>query len=144
MALNSCYRRFRDCTGSDSVGGGNSETAGIIETAEKPRFRLLLGNFALIEDDREACRMAHSLPEVLSLVVCGTIAAGDDFTNIADRGEDKARGRTGHGPTNMAVVRHFALNPIRVVDDRRSIKLRRKRAARNNQYLAQILQPLQS
>lgn len=56
--------------------------------------------------------------------------------------EDKARSRTGHGPANMAVVRHLAFNLLRMVDDRRSIKLRRKRAARNNQYLAQILQPL--
>lgn len=56
--------------------------------------------------------------------------------------EDRARGRTGHGPANMAVVRHFAFNLLRMVDDRRSIKLRRKRAARNNQYLEQILQPL--
>ena len=56
--------------------------------------------------------------------------------------EDKARGRTGHGPENMAVLRHFAFNLIRIVDDRRSMKLRRKRAARNNHYLAQILQPL--
>lgn len=55
--------------------------------------------------------------------------------------EDKARGRTGHGPANMAVVRHFAFNLIRMVDDKRSIKLRRKRAARNNQYLETILQP---
>jgi len=56
--------------------------------------------------------------------------------------EDKARGRTGHGPANMAVVRHFAFNLLRLVEDKRSIKLRRKRAARNNHYLEQILQPL--
>lgn len=55
--------------------------------------------------------------------------------------EDKARGRTGNGPANMAVVRHFAFNLVRMVKDKRSIKLRRKRAARNNQYLAEILQP---
>lgn len=55
--------------------------------------------------------------------------------------EDRARSRTGHGPANMAVVRHFAFNLLRMLDDKRSIKLRRKRAARNNQYLAQILQP---
>jgi predicted transposase YbfD/YdcC len=55
--------------------------------------------------------------------------------------EDKCRGRTGHGPANMAVVRHFAFNLLRAVDDKRSIKLRRKRAARNNRYLAEILQP---
>lgn len=55
--------------------------------------------------------------------------------------EDRARSRTGHGPANMAVVRHLAFNLLRMVDDRRSIKLRRKRAARNNQYLEEILQP---
>jgi predicted transposase YbfD/YdcC len=55
--------------------------------------------------------------------------------------EDKCRSRTGHGPANMAVVRHFALNLVRSIDDKRSIKLRRKRAARNNKYLEQILQP---
>ena len=55
--------------------------------------------------------------------------------------EDAARSRTGHGPANMAVVRHFAFNLLRAVDDKRSIKLRRKKAGRNTQYLAQILNP---
>src|SRR5688572_14561875 len=60
----------------------------MLETPEKPRLRLLLDHFALIEDDREAWRVAHPLPEVLLFVVCGTIAAGDDFEDIADWGED--------------------------------------------------------
>lgn len=54
--------------------------------------------------------------------------------------EDQSRLRKGHGAKNMAVVRHFALNLVRQVKDRRSIKLRRKRADRNLQYLAEILQ----
>lgn len=54
--------------------------------------------------------------------------------------EDLSRLRKGHGARNMAVVRHFALNLVRQVDDRRSIKLRRKRADRNTEYLSQILQ----
>ncbi|HEV7983859.1 MAG TPA: hypothetical protein VGP86_13265, partial [Xanthobacteraceae bacterium] len=44
-------------------------------------------------------------------------------------GEDLSRLRTGHGAKNMAVVRHFALNLVRQVADKRSIKRRRKRAA---------------
>lgn len=60
----------------------------MLDTSEKPRLRLLLDHFALIEDTREAWRVAHPLPEVLLLVVCGTIAAGDDFEDIADWGED--------------------------------------------------------
>ncbi len=54
-------------------------------------------------------------------------------------GEDKARSRTGHGPANMAVVRHFAFNILRAVDDKRSLKLRRNKAARNPDYIAKIV-----
>jgi hypothetical protein len=58
-------------------------------------------------------------------------------------GEDLSRLRTGHGAKNMAVVRHFALNLVRQVVDKRSIKRRRKRAAFDPQYLLEILGPLQ-
>jgi hypothetical protein len=44
----------------------------------------------------------------------------------------------------MAVVRHFALNLVRQVVDKRSIKRRRKRAAWDPQYLLDTLGPLQS
>lgn len=54
-------------------------------------------------------------------------------------GDDQARLRTGHGAKNMAVVRHFAINLARAVNDKRSIKLRRKRAGWNTEYLATIL-----
>ena len=54
-------------------------------------------------------------------------------------GEDKARSHTGHGPVNMAVVRHFAFNILRSVADKRSLKLRRNKAARNPAYMAQII-----
>jgi len=56
--------------------------------------------------------------------------------------EDLSRLRKGHGAKNMALVRHFALNLVRQVKDRRSIKLRRKRADRNPDYLVEILQPI--
>jgi predicted transposase YbfD/YdcC len=54
-------------------------------------------------------------------------------------GDDQSRLRTGHGAKNMAVVRHFAINLVRAVDDKRSIKLRRKCAGWNLEYLATIL-----
>ena len=56
--------------------------------------------------------------------------------------EDLSRLRAGHGAKNMAVVRQFALNLLRQVADKRSIKRRRKRAAWDPTYLLQILQPL--
>lgn len=54
-------------------------------------------------------------------------------------GDDQSRLRTGHGAKNMAVVRHFAINLARAVKDKRSIKLRRKRAGWDPKYLATIL-----
>jgi len=54
-------------------------------------------------------------------------------------GEDQARVRKGHGAKNMAVVRHFAINLVRAVADKKSIKRRRKVAGWNTEYLAEIL-----
>jgi predicted transposase YbfD/YdcC len=54
---------------------------------EKSRLRALVGHFAIIEDPREPWRVAHPLPEVLLLVVCGTIADCDDYEGIAEWGE---------------------------------------------------------
>jgi len=48
--------------------------------------------------------------------------------------EDQSRLRAGRGAKNMAVVRHFALNLVRQVADKRSIKRRRKRAAWDPKY----------
>jgi predicted transposase YbfD/YdcC len=56
--------------------------------------------------------------------------------------EDQSHLRTGHGAKNLAEVRHFALNLVRQVADKRSIKRRRKRAAWDPTYLLEILGPL--
>jgi predicted transposase YbfD/YdcC len=56
---------------------------------EKSRLRALLDHFAVIEDPREAWRVAHPLPEVLLLVVCGTIADCDHYDTIAAWGEQR-------------------------------------------------------
>jgi len=53
----------------------------------KPRLRLLLDHFARIKDTRQCWKVAYPLREVLFLVVCGTIASGDDYDDIADWGE---------------------------------------------------------
>ena len=39
------------------------------------------------EDSRQSWKVAYSLREVLLLVVCGTIASGDGYDDIADWGE---------------------------------------------------------
>jgi predicted transposase YbfD/YdcC len=57
-------------------------------------------------------------------------------------GDDQSRLRTGYGARNMAVVRHFAINLVRTVKDKRSVRLRRKCATWSTDYLAEILGPL--
>ena len=59
----------------------------VAEPLPKSRLRALLDHFAVIEDPREPWRVAHPLPEVLLLVVCGTIADCDDYDTIAAWGE---------------------------------------------------------
>ena len=57
-----------------------------LEGFEKPRLKALLEHFSAIEDPREPWRVAHPLPEVLLLVVCGSICDCDDYEGIADWG----------------------------------------------------------
>ncbi|MFL5063581.1 MAG: ISAs1 family transposase [Xanthobacteraceae bacterium] len=59
----------------------------VVFTPEKSRLRALLDHFAVIDDPRDQWRVAHPLPEVLLLVVCGTIADCDDYEGIAEWGE---------------------------------------------------------
>jgi len=59
-----------------------------METAPaKPQLRLLLDHLAAIKDTRQSWKVAYPLREVLFLVVCGTIASGDDYDDIVDWGE---------------------------------------------------------
>lgn len=53
--------------------------------------------------------------------------------------DDQSRLRKGHGALNMAIVRHFAINLVRALSDKRSIKRRRKTAGWSTDYLASIL-----
>src|SRR6187200_1372942 len=49
----------------------------------KSRLAALLEHFAEVEDPRDVRRILHPLPEILLLVVCGTIADCDDYEDIA-------------------------------------------------------------
>ena len=54
-------------------------------------------------------------------------------------GEDQCRLRSGHGPQNMAIFRHIAMNMMRTTRTKSSLKVRRKKAGWNKRYLADIL-----
>ena len=53
--------------------------------------------------------------------------------------EDQCRLRTGHGPQNMAMVRHMAMNLLAKTKTKSSLKVRRKKAGWNAGYLGEIL-----
>lgn len=53
--------------------------------------------------------------------------------------EDQSRLRRGHGAQNMALIRHFALNLIRAIPGKTSIKGKRKLATWDPSYLASAL-----
>lgn len=53
--------------------------------------------------------------------------------------DDLARLRSGYGPQNMAIIKHFAINMIRAPKDKHSLKVRRKRAALDPDYLDSII-----
>jgi len=59
------------------------------EFGTKSRLRALLEHFSRIEDPREPWRVAHPLPEILLLVVCGTIADCEDYDTIAAWGAQR-------------------------------------------------------
>jgi predicted transposase YbfD/YdcC len=53
--------------------------------------------------------------------------------------DDLPRLRVGHGPGNMAVVGHMAVNLLRQAGPTSSLKNRRKRAGRNTAYLEGLI-----
>ena len=53
--------------------------------------------------------------------------------------DDLARLRTGHGPENMAIIKHMAINLVRQAKPTTSLKNRRKLAAWNPDYLETLL-----
>jgi predicted transposase YbfD/YdcC len=53
--------------------------------------------------------------------------------------EDAAHIRVNHGPENMAVLRHMAINLLKHESSKMSIQSKRLRAACNNDYLEQVV-----
>ena len=53
--------------------------------------------------------------------------------------DDLMRLRTENGPANMATIRHMSLNLIKTINDKASLKVRRKTLGWNDEYLYQAL-----
>lgn len=55
------------------------------------------------------------------------------------RNEDQARNRRDNGPTNLAVLRHMALNLVRKETSKGSMRGKFKRAGWRNDFLAKLI-----
>ncbi|MGH7103090.1 MAG: transposase, partial [Acetobacteraceae bacterium] len=53
--------------------------------------------------------------------------------------EDQMRNRIGHGPPNLAVLRHMALNLVRRETSKGSLPKKLRRAAWSDRFLARVL-----
>ncbi len=58
--------------------------------------------------------------------------------------DDLVRLRTDNGPHNMALVRHIAMNLVRSPKDKHSLKVRRKLANLNPDYLETLIRQNQA
>ena|SRR5687768_7576778 len=67
------------------------------EDVPRDRLRLLLKEFAALDDAREPWRVLYPLHEVLLLVTCATIASCDDFDDIV-----------AWGKYHLAILRRFS------------------------------------
>jgi predicted transposase YbfD/YdcC len=55
---------------------------------DRPAGPSLLDHFAALEDPRQQAKVLYPLPEVLLLLLCGTLAGADDVSEIALWGEE--------------------------------------------------------
>ena len=55
--------------------------------------------------------------------------------------DDLMRLRTGSGPANMATIRHAALNIVKQIPDKASLKVRRKTSAGTTTISSPLTQP---
>ena len=53
--------------------------------------------------------------------------------------EDSSRIRKGNAPENVGLLRRIAMNALRQMEDRKSLKARRKKAGWDERYLEKIL-----
>lgn len=86
---------------------------------------------------------ARLSPERLAEAVRGHWAIENSLHWVLDVvfKEDQSRLRKGHGAHNMAIVRHFAINAVRMAKGKHSIKTTRKLAGWDPDELARILTP---
>jgi len=74
--------------------------------------KTLLDHFSALEDPRQAWKVVYPLPEILLIVLCGTMAGAEDFCEIERWAKQKLFFLRRFLPFNKGVPSHDALNDV--------------------------------
>lgn len=74
--------------------------------------RTLIDHFSALEDPRQAWKVVYPLPEILLLVLCGTLAGAEDFVEIARWGRRKLGFLRRLLPFERGIASHDTLNDV--------------------------------
>ena len=80
--------------------------------SEAPISRNVLDHFSALEDPREGWRVLYPLPEILLLVLCGTLAGMEDFVEIVLWGKERLDFLRRFLPFERGIPSHDALNDV--------------------------------
>lgn len=72
----------------------------------------LLDHFSALNDPRQSWKVLYPLPEVLLVILCGTLAGADDFVEINDWGTQKLDFLKRLLPYNNGIPSHDTLNDV--------------------------------
>ena len=72
----------------------------------------LTDHFSALEDPRQAWKVVYPLPEILLLVLCGTLAGANNFVEIEEWGLDRQEFLRRFLPYEKGVASHDTLNDV--------------------------------
>jgi hypothetical protein len=74
--------------------------------------KTFIDHFTALEDPRQAWKVVYPLPEILLLVLCGTLAGAEDFVEIARWGRRKLDFLRRLLPFARGIASHDTLNDV--------------------------------
>ena len=72
----------------------------------------LLAHFSALEDPRQSGKVLYPLPEILLVVLCGTLSGCDDFVEMALWGREHLSFLRGFQPFARGIASHDTLNDV--------------------------------
>jgi predicted transposase YbfD/YdcC len=78
----------------------------------QPAGTSLLDRFAALEDPRQTAKVLYPLPEILLLLLCGTLAGADDFVEIGLWGDERLAFLRRFLPFRRGVPSHDTLREV--------------------------------